>query len=109
MKKKDKEKLKQEVELDNYVRELEKSDNVLELVEQHLHALGKSNAALHCDDEIVFSPLYTLVTKQREGIKLALRKFKRKVPKEDADAAHEKDKQHDKEVQEEIKEESKES
>ena len=98
MKKKDKEKLRREIELDNYARELEKADNVLELVEQHLHATAKANAALHCDDEILFSPLYTQVVGARNGIKTALRKFKRKVPKEDADEAHEKDILRDKEV-----------
>ncbi len=99
MKKKDKENLQREVELDNYARELEKSDNVLELVLQHLHATAKANAALHCDDEILFSPLYTQVIGVRNGIRTVLRKYKRKVPKEAADVAHERDKQKDKEVE----------
>lgn len=105
MKKKDKEKIRQEVALDNYVRELEKSDNVLELVEQHLHATAKANAALHCDDEILFSPLYMQVVGARNGIKMVLRKFKRKVPKENADEAHEKDMKRDRSILDGIKEE----
>ena len=101
MKKKDKKRIKEETELNNYVRELEKADNALELVEQHLHATAKANAALHCDDEILFSPLYTQVVGIRSGIKTVLRKYKRKIPKEDIDEAHEKDKKQDKEAKEE--------
>ena len=104
MKKADKKRIKEETELNNYIRELEKSDNVLELMEQHLHAIAKGNAALHCDDEIVFSPLYEQVLGARRGIKLVLRKYKRKVPKEDIDKAHEKDKKADEEAKAENKE-----
>lgn len=104
MKKADKKRIKDETELINYVRELEKSDNVLELVEQHLHATAKANAALHCDDEILFSPLYVQVVSSRNGIKMVLRKYRRKVPKEDIDKAHEKDKKADEAAKEENKE-----
>ena len=104
MKKADKKRIQEETELDNYARELEKADNALELVEQHLHATAKANATLHCDDEILFSPLYTQVVGVRNGIKTVLRKYKRKVPKESVDEAHAKDVKADEEAKAEAKE-----
>ena len=101
MKRRDKERIKNETEIIGYARELEKADNALELVEQHLHATAKANAALHCDDEILFSPLYMQVVGVRSGIKMVLRKYKRKVPKEDIDEAHERDKKQDQAAKEE--------
>ena len=87
MSKETKKELKEEIALDNFARELEKCDNVLELNERHLKALAESNAALHGDEEVIYSPLYQRIVAQRKDIKIALRKAKRKVVKKDADEA----------------------
>jgi len=76
---------KKQTELDNYLRELEKSDNVLALVEKYFKFHAAANASLHCDDEVVPSPLYKKIIEARKGIKLAMRKWKRKIPKLNAD------------------------
>lgn len=76
---------KKQTELDNYLRELEKSDNVLSLVEKYFKFHAAMNASLHCDDEVVPSPLYKQIIEARKGIKLAMRKWKRKIPKFSAD------------------------
>ena len=75
--------LDKEIELDNIVRDFEKIDNVLAFVEAHLEAQGKVNAALHCDEEVVFSTLHNRVLASREDIKLALKKLRHKVGKKD--------------------------
>lgn len=90
MKKSDKTKLNQKLELENYVRELEKCDNVLMLVERKLRAEAEANAALHCAEEILPSPLYIQVVDQRRNIKESLRTWRRKIPKLDAEATHQK-------------------
>ena len=41
------------------------------------------NAALHCDEEVVFSTLHNRVIASRKDIKLALKKLRHKVGKED--------------------------
>jgi hypothetical protein len=78
---------KKQTELDNYLRELEKSDNVLTLVEKYFKFHAAMNASLHCDEEVVPSPLYKQIIEARKGIKLALRKWKRKIPKFSTDEA----------------------
>ncbi len=72
---------KQRLEIENYVRELEKTDNVLEVVQRLLKADADRNAALHCASEVVYSPLYGQVDMARKGIKMVLRTWKRKIPK----------------------------
>lgn len=76
---------KKQTELDNYLRELEKADHTLRLVEMFFKFHAAQNAALHCDEEVVPSPLYKKVIESRKGIKLAMRKWKRKIPKLSAD------------------------
>lgn len=85
MSKETKKQLKKEIALDNMARELEKADNVLELMERHLKAIAEANAALHGDEEVIYSPLYQRIVAQRKNIKLALRKSKHKIVKKDAD------------------------
>jgi hypothetical protein len=72
---------KQLQELHNYVRELEKSLEVLRNVEKYLKYFAQMNAALHLARETVPSPLYGQVIMARNGIQSALRSYKRKVPK----------------------------
>lgn len=76
---------KKQTELDNYLRELEKSDNVLALAEKYFKFHAAMNASMHCDEEVVPSPLYKQIIEARKGIKLALRKWKRKIPKLNAE------------------------
>lgn len=73
---------KQLIEIENYVRELEKAANVLESVTRLLKADAERNGALHCATEIVYSPLYGQVDMARKGIKMVLRTWKRKIPKQ---------------------------
>lgn len=73
---------KQRLEIENYVRELEKADNVFEVIQRLLKADAERNAALHCAMEIVYSPLYGQVDMARKGIKMVLRTWKRKIPKQ---------------------------
>lgn len=73
---------KQRIEIENYVRELEKADNVLESIQRLLKADAERNAALHCASEIIYSPLYGQVDMARKGIKMVLRTWKRKIPKQ---------------------------
>jgi len=70
------------IELDNYVRELEKSQNALEKCELLLRRQAQSNAALHMADEIIYSPLYGEVVGAIKGIRMVLRTWKRKIIKE---------------------------
>jgi hypothetical protein len=72
---------RQRLEIENYVRELEKTDNVLEVMQRLLKADAERNAALHCASEVVYSPLYGQVDMARKGIKMVLRTWKRKIPK----------------------------
>jgi hypothetical protein len=72
---------KQRIEIENYVRELEKAANVLESVQRLLKADAERNGALHCADEIIYSPLYGQVDMARKGINMVLRTWKRKIPK----------------------------
>ncbi len=73
------------IELENYVRQLEKDANTLELMERHLKAHAVMNAALHCAEEVLPSPLYIQVVSTLGDIKKLLRTYKRKVPKFDAE------------------------
>ena len=73
------------LELNNYVRQLEKDMNTFEMMERHLKAHAVMNAALHCAEEVLPSPLYTQVVNTLGDIKKVLRTYKRKVPKFDAD------------------------
>jgi hypothetical protein len=72
---------KKQTELDNYVRELEKADNVLALAEKYFKFHAAANASLHCDEEVVASPLYKKIAETRRTIRQAMRKWKRKIPK----------------------------
>lgn len=76
---------KKQTELDNYLRELEKSDHVLALTEKFFKFHAAMNASLHCDEDVVPSPLYKKIIEARKGIKLAMRKWKRKIPKFNAE------------------------
>lgn len=87
MSKETKKQLKRDMELDDLVRELEKVDNILEIHERHLKGLAESNAALHGDDEVIYSSLYNRTVIQRADMKRVMRKHKRKVVKKDADEA----------------------
>lgn len=80
---------KKQTELDNYLRELEKADNVLALTEKYFKFHAATNASLHCDDEVVPSPLYKKIIETRKTMKLAMRKWKRKIPKFTTDEAAE--------------------
>jgi hypothetical protein len=72
---------RQKIELENYVRELEKSLGVFKNVEKYLKASAMANAALHLSQEVLPPPLYGQVTMAMKGIRLVLRSYKRKVPK----------------------------
>jgi hypothetical protein len=76
-----------DLELDNYLRQLEKDANALELVERHLKAHAVMNAALHCSEEVLPSPLYTQVVKTLEDIKKVIQTYGRTIPKFDAEDA----------------------
>jgi len=80
---------KKQTELDNYLRELEKADNVLALTEKYFKFHAAMNASLHCDDEVVPPPLFKKIIETRRTMKLAMRKWKRKIPKFTADEAAE--------------------
>lgn len=84
-KRKLKKELGEQIDLDNLVRELEKSDNVFELMEVYLESHAKMNASLHCEKEVIFSTLYNRIVAARKDIKIALKKSKHKVAKEDLD------------------------
>ena len=87
MSKETKKQLKRDMVIDDFVRELEKADNILELHQRHLKGLAESNAALHGDDEVIYSSLYNRTVIQRVDMKRILRKYKRKVVKKDGDEA----------------------
>lgn len=72
---------KQLIEIQNLTRELEKADNVLECMQRLLKAEAERNAAFHCAQEILYSPLYSQVVDSRKGIKAVMRTWKLKVPK----------------------------
>jgi len=69
-------------EADNYVRELEKSMNAFENIQRFLKAHSQMNAALHVSQEVIYPPLYSDVVNAMKGIRLALRSWKRKIPKD---------------------------
>ena len=54
-------------------RELEKAHDTLEVVQRHLAAVAEGNAALHCADRVIYSPLYAKVESTIGGINIALR------------------------------------
>lgn len=74
-----------ELDLDNSIRQLEKDANTLERVERHLKAHAVMNAALHCQEEVIPSPLYQQVLQTLKDIKKLLRVSKRKIKKFDAE------------------------
>ena len=69
------------LELENYVRQLEKDANTLEMCERFLKAQAVMNASLHCNEEVIPSPLYNQVVGTLKKIKEFLQVYIRKVVK----------------------------
>ena len=53
-------------------RELEKAHDTLEVVQRHLAAVAEGNAALHCADRVIYSPLHAKVEATINGVRMAL-------------------------------------
>ena len=76
---------KLQLELENYVRQLEKDANTFEMCERYLKAHAVMNASLHCNEEVIPSPLYNQVVGTLKNIKEVLKVYKRKVVKFDVE------------------------
>ena len=50
------------------VRELGKIEEALKWTEKHLCSANESNAALHCNERVFYSPLTTQVHEARESV-----------------------------------------
>lgn len=72
---------KQNAFIENTLRELDKSLGVLKNVERHLKSVAIANAALHCSEEVIPSPLYGQVVMAMNGIRAVLKSYKRKTKK----------------------------
>jgi predicted nucleic acid-binding Zn-ribbon protein len=57
---------------DDLIRELEKAHEALKWAEDHLVAVNKANAALHCNTTVWHSPLTTQVHNARESMERVL-------------------------------------
>jgi len=61
-------------------RELDKAREALEAAEQHLAHHAEMNAALHCSDRVMYSPLHAKVTTAIAGIEHALARTDHPLP-----------------------------
>ena len=69
-----------EMEKNNYVRELNKAYDVLKFTKNFFRLHAEMNATLHCAQTVEFSPLYGQVEMSMKGIKKVMKTWKRKVP-----------------------------
>lgn len=58
--------------VDDLRREMAKMLDVLDMCEQHLSHHAAANAALHCSDKVMYSPLHARVTSVMAGASAAL-------------------------------------
>ena len=68
-------------------RELEKAREALSAAETHLARHAEMNAALHCADRVMYSPLHAKVTNAIAGIEHALARTDRPLPTLDSQSS----------------------